>query len=151
MVNMKVKSYGQEPEETEGLVLVSWTHSMACISTYGIHLCLTGEESCWEGSLEGSQLGETLKLDLGALLLPNRLHQCSSYTLTILPSDKVRKKKLLSIQHLFYEISHHPASDRRAEVPFSRRIFTRVHLHTRPLSSTGCSLMMKVMFNNKTL
>ena len=92
MVDMKVKSYGQEPEATEGLALVSWTHSMACISTYSIHLCLAGEESCWKGSLEGSQLDATLKQDLGALVLPNRLQQCSSYTLTILPSDKVTKK-----------------------------------------------------------
>ena len=100
VVDMKVKSYGQEPEETEGLALVSWTHSMDCISTYGLHLCQTGEESCWEGSLEAGPLGATLKQDLSALLLPNRLQQCSDYTLTILPSDKVTNKILALFQHI---------------------------------------------------
>ena len=98
VVDMKVKSYGQEPEETEGLALVSWTHSMDCISTYGLHMCQTGETSCWEGSLDTSSLGATLKQDLGALILPNKLQQCSHYKLTILPSDKVAHQTLF--EHL---------------------------------------------------
>ena len=98
VVDMKVKSYGQEPDQTDGLALVSWTHSLDCISTYGLHLCQTGEDSCWEGSLETGSLGATLKQDLGALILPNKLQQCSHYKLTILPSDKVVHKTLY--QHL---------------------------------------------------
>ena len=87
LVDMKVKRYGQEPGETEGLASVSWTHSLACVSTYGIHLC--DEEICWKGIVEASSLGATLKQDLGALVLPDKLQQCSRYTLTILPTDKV--------------------------------------------------------------
>ena len=104
VVDMKVKSYGQEPEETEGLALVSWTHSMDCISTYGLHMCQTGETSCWEGSLDTSSLGATLKQDLGALILPNKLQQCSHYKLTILPSDKVAH------QTLFEHLSRFPTT-----------------------------------------
>ena len=119
VVDMKVKSYGQTPEETDGLTLVSWTHSMACISTYGLHLCQTGEESCWEGSLESGSLGATMKQDLAPLILPDKLQQCSHYKLTILPSDKVAQKISTLIN-----ISHQPASDRREGVPLSSRIFT---------------------------
>ena len=108
VVDMTVKSYGQEPEETEGLTLVSWTHSMDCISTYGLHLCQTGEARCWEGSLDTASLGATLKQDLGALI-PNKLQQCSHYKLTILPSDKVAEKTLF--QHML-TFPTHPASDR---------------------------------------
>ena len=102
VVEMKVKSYGQDPEETEGLALVSWTHSMDCISTYGLHLCQTEEESCWEGSLGTTSLGATLKQDLGALILPNKLQQCSHYKLTILPSDKVAHQTLFEHLLLHY-------------------------------------------------
>ena len=94
LVDMKVKRYGQEPGETEGLASVSWTHSLACVSTYGIHLC--DEEICWKGIVEARSLGATLEQDLGALVLPDKLQQCSRYTLTILPTDKVTNRTMSS-------------------------------------------------------
>ena len=88
-LDMKVKTFGQEPGETQGLALASWTHSMECISTYGLLLCSPEMSDCYEGSLKAGPLGATVKKDLGALIAPDKLQQCASYTLTVLPSDKV--------------------------------------------------------------
>merc|ERR1719357_1116824 len=46
---------------------------------------------CFEGSLKAGPLGATVEQDLGALIAPDKLQQCASYTLTVLPSDKLQK------------------------------------------------------------
>ena len=96
-LDMKVKTFGQEPGETQGLALASWTHSMDCISTYGLLLCSPEMRDCFEGSLKAGLLGATVKQDLGALIAPDKLQQCASYTLTVLPSDKVSLKDVLQV------------------------------------------------------
>jgi hypothetical protein len=68
--------------------LVSWIHSLPCIASYGLQLCLAGQ--CpGQGVLQPGEVGDRLEQDLHLVPGVGRLRACAGYTLTVLPSARV--------------------------------------------------------------
>ena len=88
-IEMNSVKYGQYPSLTEGTVTATWTHSHACISTYGVKLC-KGEQ-CGESFQPAGNVGEKMELDLHQIPGILRLSHCQQYQLYIMPGTRRRE------------------------------------------------------------
>ena len=52
---MEAVEFGQSPEDAVGSVVVSWSHSLPCLHTYGLRLC-QGEDCKGEAVVTARQV-----------------------------------------------------------------------------------------------